>query len=635
MSRTIAGECDATPGTLFSMGEHSVRCEATDHAGNTGVLEFTFTVGDFTGPELSEVTDVAVSAEGPHGAVVEYEPPTATDNVDVDLEVTCDPPSGSTFPLGDTTVTCAATDTAGNEATTQFTVTVTDTGAPELSQPSDMLVAPTGPDGAVVEFDLPTASDDVDTDLEVACVPSSGSVFAIGVTTVTCEVEDQAGNPASVSFTVTVQDEQAPVVTPPDDVTAAAESIDGATVTYGGGSAVDVVDGDLPISCLPASGSLFAIGVTTVTCSATDAEGNTGTAIFTVTVEDTDAPLVEAGPVVNLEATGPLTVVHYVSPQAQDAIYGALATQCLPASGSEFAVGSTYVTCTATDGSGNVGSTSFWVNVGDTTAPTLHGADITVNALSQTGTVVALGVTATDLVDGAVPPLCSPAEGSLFAPESVTEVECTATDSEGNTASLTITVTVTGTVTTAATEAGETELQIAADVFAPGDYVVVDPGGPDEEVRLVEDLGSIIFAAPLAKAHAAGTVVVKVSPPPLGDVDGPEISPASFGPLTKGSSPSSPVTCADAGVGVQACLVPPVSTSTTGTFTLSVLAWDYNGNVTRADVTYTVVAASGRLGNTGPDDAAALTGWASAAILTGLALLGLGIVRRRGAEPSS
>ena len=48
----------------------------------------------------------------------------------------------------------------------------------------------------------------------------------------------------------------------------------------------DNVDGPIATSCTPVSGSVFPIGATTVTCSATDAHHNTGTASFTVTVTD-------------------------------------------------------------------------------------------------------------------------------------------------------------------------------------------------------------------------------------------------------------------------------------------------------------------------------------------------------------
>ncbi len=79
---------------------------------------------DTTPPVLSEVTDLVRAATGPDGAIVSFTAPTATDETDGTIAVTCTPASGSRFPVGTTTVTCTATDQAGNRAVRTFTVTV-------------------------------------------------------------------------------------------------------------------------------------------------------------------------------------------------------------------------------------------------------------------------------------------------------------------------------------------------------------------------------------------------------------------------------------------------------------------------------------------------------------------------------
>ncbi|MER6192292.1 VWA domain-containing protein [Streptomyces cyaneofuscatus] len=76
-------------------------------------------------------------------------------------------------------------------------------------------------------------------------------------------------------ISIAVNDVNAPVVTV-DDRTARATGDDGVRISYTA-TATDPQDGDLPVSCTPPSGSLFPVGTTTVTCSATDAAGNTGT----------------------------------------------------------------------------------------------------------------------------------------------------------------------------------------------------------------------------------------------------------------------------------------------------------------------------------------------------------------------
>ncbi|MDX2669290.1 HYR domain-containing protein [Streptomyces sp. NRRL_ISP-5395] len=75
-------------------------------------------------------------------------------------------------------------------------------------------------------------------------------------------------------ISITVNDVDVPVVTV-DDRTARAPDDDGARISYTA-TATDPQDGELPVTCAPPSGSLFPVGTTTVTCTATDSAGNTG-----------------------------------------------------------------------------------------------------------------------------------------------------------------------------------------------------------------------------------------------------------------------------------------------------------------------------------------------------------------------
>jgi hypothetical protein len=105
-------------------------------------------------------------------------------------------------------------------------------------------------------------------------------------------------------------DTTAPAVTVPSDITTAATGADGASVTYEA-SATDTVSGILHPDCAPLSGSLFAVGTTAVTCSATDEAGNTGTASFNVIV--TPMPLPPIVPVINKVKPKPLPVATGVA----------------------------------------------------------------------------------------------------------------------------------------------------------------------------------------------------------------------------------------------------------------------------------------------------------------------------------
>src|SRR5262249_49933119 len=63
---------------------------------------------------LGQPSDVTVNATSPAGAVVTYTKPAASDESSTGVSVSCLPASGSTFAIGDTTVTCTATDTDGD-----------------------------------------------------------------------------------------------------------------------------------------------------------------------------------------------------------------------------------------------------------------------------------------------------------------------------------------------------------------------------------------------------------------------------------------------------------------------------------------------------------------------------------------
>jgi hypothetical protein len=105
----------------------------------------------------------------------------------------------------------------------------------------------------------------------------------LGVTTVKCEASDAHKNTGPASFDVTVRDTTPPKITVPGPLSAIATTAGGAVVTYSN-SATDLVDGTVATDCNPSSGSVFAPGVTTVTCKATDSHGNSASESFTVRV---------------------------------------------------------------------------------------------------------------------------------------------------------------------------------------------------------------------------------------------------------------------------------------------------------------------------------------------------------------
>ena len=526
VSGPAAVTCVPAPGSVFPIGTTSVACSASDKAGNSAVASFDVTVRDSIAPVVAAPSDQVAEATGPSGAAVFYPAPEAFDLVGVATGPTCSRASGSVFPLGTTTVTCTALDTAGNEGSASFLVTVVDTTPPSLALPDAILASATGPDGAVVTY-TPSASDLVDGAVIPSCTPASGSTFSLGTTTVECTARDSRDNAATASFEVTVVDATLPILDIPDDVIVEATGPTGAVVTFEV-TALDAVDGVVPVDCSPASGSTFPLGTTSVTCAAEDRAGNEATASFVVVVQDTTPPIVTVPGDLVVEATGPAGSIVGYSATAVDLVDGPRDALCVPASGSRFGIGTTSVTCTALDDAGNQGVGMFTITVRDTTPPVLTvPAAILMEATGPSGAIVTFVVEAADVVDGSFVASCSPASGTMF-PLGETTVECTATDSRGNVGSASFSVTVRDTTAPA--------------IDTPGDLVAEASGSAGAAVTFpvaASDLvdGPIVpsCSPPSASVFPLGTTLVTCTARDRAD----NVATASFRVTVQDTTPPS------------------------------------------------------------------------------------------------
>ena len=440
--------CSKASGAVFPLAATTVTCTATDSQANSATKSFKVTVRDTRPPTIAGVpADKSVEASSPAGASVTFASPTASDVVDGARPVSCVPASGSTFPITITTVTCSTEDAAGNDSQATFKVAVVDTTRPALTVPADKVVEATGPAGATVNYDV-SATDSAGSVHPIDCSRDSGSVFPLGATVVTCTVTDAHGNATTKAFKITVVDTADPAITGvPADRTIEATAPSGAIVTYTSPTASDVVGGARPVTCIPPSGATFALGTTSVACSASDSAGNHAEASFKVTVKDTTGPALAGIPAdATIEAsTATGAVVTYASPTATDVVDGARPVACTPLSGATFAIGSTTVSCSSADVAHNASRATFKIVVLDTVGPVLAGvpADATVQATDASGAVVVFTPpTATDAVDGPRPVVCAPTSGAVF-PVGTTTVTCSANDSRAHTSSVSFTIAVT------------------------------------------------------------------------------------------------------------------------------------------------------------------------------------------------
>jgi hypothetical protein len=147
-----------------------------------------------------------------------------------------------------------------------------------------------------------------------------------------------------------------------------------------GATASDACAGSLPVT---PSGSVNVNvpGSYTLTYSANDGNGHTGTASRTVNVVDTTAPAITC-PANMTVCTSSNSANVTFSPSALDACSGSVTITATPASGSSFALGTTTVTVRADDGNGNTNVCTFDVTVFKATAPTIVNMSYSGGAFS-------------------------------------------------------------------------------------------------------------------------------------------------------------------------------------------------------------------------------------------------------------
>ena len=288
----------------------------------------------------------------------------ATDNCSVTNQAST-PPSGSTFPVGVTTVTNTATDSSGNTSTCTFTVTVTDNQPPTITCPPDVTVsANSGCTATNVPLGTSVTSDNCGILLVTNNAPVS---FAFGTNTVTWTAVDPSGNLATCKQLVIVRDTTNPtIICPPSLVlTADAGQCSRSNVTF----TVEAADNCSVTNQIsaPPSGSTFHMGVTTVTNTATDTSGNQSTCTFTVTVTDNEPPVITCATNKTVEVGQGWTFdVPTASDNCGAPVISVVNTVTNPACGNTFAATRTW---RATDASSNSSECSQVVTVVDTTPP--------------------------------------------------------------------------------------------------------------------------------------------------------------------------------------------------------------------------------------------------------------------------
>jgi hypothetical protein len=269
-------------------GTHSVKVRAANGA-ETNSLTFEVVGFKFFPLAIFVPEVLLVQPKTREGITVKFDV-FAAGGEDPNPVVKCDRQSGDFFPMGQTKVTCEATNSLRETAKADFIINVADRVGPIVKVPDPISVPGRSKEGAIVEYKA-TASDEIYGDTEVDCSPKSGSNFPMGRTMVLCNSVDFDGNVGSGVFLVDVTGgpKYSLTLVMPNPIQVEAKDPRGTDVSFD----VKVTGGDdrEPIlTCSPKSGSTFPIGTTTVLCDALDNLGARGTGQFDVSVIDPKAP---------------------------------------------------------------------------------------------------------------------------------------------------------------------------------------------------------------------------------------------------------------------------------------------------------------------------------------------------------
>ncbi len=370
----------ATP-TAFGCGDVGVTpvtLTATDISGNTNTCVANVTVNDPT-PPVAVCQSAAVSLNASGSATISGSDIDggSTDNCSVN-SVSAFPATFSCSDVGTNPVLLIVSDDAGNTDTCLTSVTVTDTIPPSAECIGYTLQLNAGGTGSISANDVDDGSSDACGISGLTVTPANFNCTNLGPNQVTLTTTDANGNTASCTANVTVVDTTAPLAIC-QNITVQLDGQGNATISpldLDAGS-VDACGVDSLNTSLTQVGCANVLAPATVSLYVMDASGNSDTCSALVIVLDTFPPTITCPANVTFSNDSGLcsTNVVYLSPTFQDNCSGNLTiTQTDTSgltSGSNFPVGTTTQTYSATDDGGNSNSCSFDITVTDDDAPTI------------------------------------------------------------------------------------------------------------------------------------------------------------------------------------------------------------------------------------------------------------------------
>jgi gliding motility-associated-like protein len=449
---------------VYPIGTTTVVWTVTDVNGNMTTCEQTVTVVDVEGPVISCGENITVNTDpGQCSADLSIEPPVATDNCGLGSlvnSITGTSNASGIYEVGIHTIIWTATDINGNQSTCEQTIEVIDSEVPSITCPDDIVVSASASScEAQVAVPQPQVSDNCGINEilnDFNNTADATGTYPLGVTTVTWTVIDVNGNESSCSMTVTVVDDVAPAIFCPENITVnndigsceAFVSVPQPEIVENCGiqSVTNSVTGTNDAS------GVYPVGVTEVTWTVTDINGNENSCTMEIVVVDAEDPVISCPEDITLSAEAGVceALVTMPEPDFSDncGVESIVNDFNNTADGSGvYPVGTTTVIWTVTDLSGNTSTCSVDVTVIDDQLPEIIcpadiiventpgfcSADVTVPSPEVSDNcgigVIENNFTSTD-------------DASAVYPVGTTEVTWTVFDLHGNSATCSMNVTV-------------------------------------------------------------------------------------------------------------------------------------------------------------------------------------------------
>ena len=362
--------------TASDLGANTVTLTVTDATGNVSTATAVVTIVDNTAPTVvTQNATLYLDANGAATLDTADVISSIVENVSI-ASITLSETAFGCNDLGVNTVTLTVVDGSGNSTAKTATVTVVDNIGPTAAAQNLTLALDANGMATVTAADVDNGSSDNCGIVSYTLSQTSFSCTSTGTHNVTLTVADASGNTATATAVITVVDNTAPTALA-NNISVSLDANGAATIT------ASDVDGGSYDNC---SGMTLALdqyafscsdyGQNTVTLTATDAAGNTSTAVAIVTIEDHLIPsLVTNAKTLYLDANGAasLDTADVITSMSDNCSIDAVVLSQDNFTCAE--VGANLVTVTVSDASGNNISSVATVTVMDTLTPTITNAD--------------------------------------------------------------------------------------------------------------------------------------------------------------------------------------------------------------------------------------------------------------------